>query len=1218
MRIGIDLQGLQSEGSRTRGIGRYSLEIVRNLIKVSPNHEFILIANGSLKNLELQFKSELRLDNVSYFEWSSPCPFDYISSNHTLTELACYIKSYACSCLYLDIVIITSFVEGFSDNCLTEFDLDLVDFKILSIFYDLIPFLNPNLYFYGNLEFKKFYSSKLKKLEQVDGLLAISESSAHEAQEHLKFNRNLVFNISSACDKDIFNTTREIINSDAIGTILEEPFLLYAGAGDSRKNLKCLLEAYSLLPQNLKHFKLVLAGKLVKPEKELIYNWIKSYGIDSENVIQTGYISDDDLVVLYRNCYLFIFPSLHEGFGLPVLEAMSCGAPVIGSHATSIPEVIGKLEAMFDPNDSEDIKELIQKVLTNVHFRDELVINSKEQSEKFSWSRTARAAKLACEKIVEVDEQEVPDFSYQDIISKNKNKLENLFLKISKINFSNNNSNDQIWLLIAASIDRINKQIDFLSRGLFNSVTPTSWIVEGPFDSSYSLAKLNRHFVEALHSKLLNLFISITEGYGDYQIDIDYLRKFSLIHSIYLKSKRKSKAIDISSRNLYPPRVKDLDSRINILHSYGWEESKLPCEWVNDFNTYLQGITVMSCQVKKILIDSGVNIPIKVSGLGLDHIDRIKSDFDFKLKSKKFKVLHISSCFPRKGVDILLNAFCETFTDQDEVSLIIKTFNNPHNHIEKKIDQMRSNNSHTPEIIVFNEDMTDEQIKGLLIQSDVLVAPSRGEGFGFPIGEAMRLGVPVITTGWGGQLDFCKKENSWLIDYKFVFSKSHFDIYQSYWAEPSHKHLSKLLYQIYSSDKKTICQRTDRAKKDTDLFTWDSVAENNINFIKKDCIKYKTKYFKLGILSTWNSKCGIASYSKNMFSDISDELVIFSPYEEENVNINSNKIISAWHLDNKKQNFENLYKLIITEEITTLFIQFNYGLFSFKCLSQLIDYLDEKNINVVILLHSTIDPIHDITKRLCNLRHSLLKCNRVFVHSIDDLNRLKDLGITHNSNLLCHGITDLLPTDNIKKSILKKINFGRQKRIASYGFCLPNKGYKELIYAISLLRETNIEISLTIFSAIYNHQYEYFFEELQELIQDLNLNKLVSLVGEYMSDENTINKLSTFDCIVFPYQQSNESSSASVRQGLAALRPVLVTPLNIFNDVSDLVEYLPGLTSQDISDGIYHWFKSDKPKLFKSEYENRKKLLSKRRFTHLRQYLINTLKSLELNSTFGI
>ena len=96
MRIGIDLQGLQSEGSSSRGIGRYSFEIVRNIIKSSPKDHFVLIANASLKSQEIQFKSQLKLNNVSYFEWNSPCPFDYISGNQNLYELALYIDSYAC------------------------------------------------------------------------------------------------------------------------------------------------------------------------------------------------------------------------------------------------------------------------------------------------------------------------------------------------------------------------------------------------------------------------------------------------------------------------------------------------------------------------------------------------------------------------------------------------------------------------------------------------------------------------------------------------------------------------------------------------------------------------------------------------------------------------------------------------------------------------------------------------------------------------------------------------------------------------------------------------------------------------------------------------------------------------------------------------------------------------------------------------------------------
>ncbi len=1213
MRIGIDLQGLQSEGSSSRGIGRYSFEIVRNLIKLSPKDHFVLIANASLKNQEIQFKSQLKLNNVSYFEWSSPCPFNYISSNHNLCDLAMYLKSYACACLNLDIIIITSYLEGFTDNCLIEFDHDLINVITLSIFYDLIPFLNPDLYFKDNLEFEKFYKRKLNNLKQVDGLLAISESSAKEVSKYLNFDNSSVFNISSACNREIFNSTRNIIVSALIKPILNTPFLLYTGAGDPRKNLKGLLEAYSLLPQKLKHFKLVLAGNLLKPEKELINNWITLFGIDPENVLQTGYISDDDLVVLYRSCYLFIFPSFHEGFGLPVLEAMSCGAPVIGSNTTSVREVIKNSEAMFDPTDPISIKQLIQKVLTNIQFRKDLVVNSEIQSKRFSWSNTAKLALQACEKLIDVNKNEINKLSYQSIKQKKDINLEKLFLKISSIKFSNKNRNDQIWLMIASSIDQINIQLDFLCRGITSNESIQSWRVEGPFDSSYSLAKLNRHFVESLNEKLSNISLSITEGFGDYQPDLHYLSKFPLINSIYLNSKLKSNDTEIVSRNLYPPRVKDLNARVNLLHSYGWEESSFPFEWVNEFNTYLQGITVMSHQVKKILIDNGVNIPIQVSGLGLDHIDRVKADLDFKLNAKKFKILHISSCFPRKGVDILLHAFCDTFTDKDEVSLIIKTFPNPHNDIENIVDEIKRKNSNVPDIIIMNNDMTDEQIKSLFIQSNVLVTPSRGEGFGLPIGEAMRLGIPVITTAWGGQLDFCTNKNSWLLDYKFVFSNSHFNIEQSYWAEPSVNHLSQLLYEVYSSDEETINLKTQEAQKDTYSLTWEAVVEKNIDFVQNECIKPKPRNFKLGLLTTWHARCGIASYSKNLFSEINDDLIVFSPYEEEQTTNPSNKIIPIWHLNNEIQNFDNLYQMIISEDISTLFIQFNYGLFCFSSLSQLIDQLYEKNINIVILLHATIDPHNDEKKRLSSLRTCLLKCNRVFVHSIDDLNRLKALEITQNVSLLTHGITDLFPKVNLSKSLSRKLKFTNTKKIASYGFCLPGKGYKELIHAIGLLKETDIDVSLTIYSAIYNDQYKYFYVELKELIHQLKLDNFVSIVPEYMSDQDTLNALSVFDCIVFPYQKSNESSSASVRQGIASLRPVLVTPVDIFADASDLVAYLPGQTTQDLADGIYQWFKSDKFRLYEINYENRNQLLNKRRFSYLRKRLIDTLKSLEIN-----
>ena len=97
---------------------------------------------------------------------------------------------------------------------------------------------------------------------------------------------------------------------------------------------------------------------------------------------------------------------------------------------------------------------------------------------------------------------------------------------------------------------------------------------------------------------------------------------------------------------------------------------------------------------------------------------------------------------------------------------------NPHNNVRQLLRDLKLNNPDYPDVLILDDDLDDTKIKALYLLADVLVAPSLGEGFGLPIGEAMNLGLPVITTGWGGQLDFCNTTNAWLIDYKFVFSNT--------------------------------------------------------------------------------------------------------------------------------------------------------------------------------------------------------------------------------------------------------------------------------------------------------------------------------------------------------------------------------------------------------------------------------------------------------------
>ena len=394
MRIVIDIQGCQSDGSRIRGIGRYSLSLVKAIIRNFTEHEYILFANSSLYDSRMDFADELQNQNVTYFNWFAPGPFNYEKKGRsTIYNLAVQLRSYAIANLDSDLILITSFFEGSNDSCIIDFDLKYSLPPTLSILYDLIPLLNQKKYLDSNPDFKSFYLNKINNLNNLDGLLAISRSSSEEAKKYLDIDHNLIFYISSACDNKLFNNTKASRTHNAFFREELGEYILYVGAGDPRKNLFNLIQAYALLPLHLiAQYKLVLAGKLIPAEIQLLYDCLYNLNIPEDHIVILGFVSDKELVDLYSNCYLFIFPSLHEGFGLPVLEAMNCGAAVIGSNLTSIPEIIGKKEALFNPYDVQDICDLIIKALEDKHFYNQLKLNAVEKSKSFSWDRTALLA----------------------------------------------------------------------------------------------------------------------------------------------------------------------------------------------------------------------------------------------------------------------------------------------------------------------------------------------------------------------------------------------------------------------------------------------------------------------------------------------------------------------------------------------------------------------------------------------------------------------------------------------------------------------------------------------------------------------------------------------------------------------------------------------------------------------------------------------------------
>jgi glycosyltransferase involved in cell wall biosynthesis len=166
------------------------------------------------------------------------------------------------------------------------------------------------------------------------------------------------------------------------------PYVLCVAGADPTKNVETLVDAFARLPLPLREaHDLVLVGDFRR--RSDLHERVKMAGIDKQTVF-TGIVGDDRLIDLYRRAVLFVFPSLYEGFGFPVLEAMACGCPVVSSNASSLPEVTGKAALLVDPSDVEGFAKQMERVLTDPELRRDLHDRGMAQAAQFSWDRTAR------------------------------------------------------------------------------------------------------------------------------------------------------------------------------------------------------------------------------------------------------------------------------------------------------------------------------------------------------------------------------------------------------------------------------------------------------------------------------------------------------------------------------------------------------------------------------------------------------------------------------------------------------------------------------------------------------------------------------------------------------------------------------------------------------------------------------------------------------------
>ncbi len=397
MRRLIDLQACVTEGSRGRGVGRYSESFARAITDACSGDDLSLSLNGNYRaesvRLAREFDRHAPRVRLSYYRYPEPTQLSGKARAHRVRVGEEIITSHWMS-LHPDVLHVSHCFEGLGDDAIVPRMLPRVPGLLTSAtLFDLIPLRFPEHYL-ADATVRSWYLEKVATLRQFDLLAAISETSRRDAIELLGIPEHRIVTVWGGvgpqfCPGEVSDELREQIHN-RYG--IERPFLLYTGGDDFRKNLDGALAAFVELPSDLRsQYQFVIVCSIRAEKKRELLCKAESLGVAPHSIVFTDFVPEADLVALYRLCTLFIFPSLYEGLGLPVLEAMACGAPVIGSNNSSVKDLIVLSDAMFDASRTDRITAKLAQVLGNQDMRKALRQHGLERSRQFTWTSCATA-----------------------------------------------------------------------------------------------------------------------------------------------------------------------------------------------------------------------------------------------------------------------------------------------------------------------------------------------------------------------------------------------------------------------------------------------------------------------------------------------------------------------------------------------------------------------------------------------------------------------------------------------------------------------------------------------------------------------------------------------------------------------------------------------------------------------------------------------------------
>lgn len=765
MRIVIDMQGAQTQ-SRFRGIGRYTMSFAQAVVRNRGEHEVILALSGlfpdTIEPIREAFEDLLPPKNIRV--WYAPGPvLEGEPGNEKRRAVAELIREAFLASLQPDIIHITSLFEGYVDNAVTSIGRFDKNTPVTTMLYDLIPLLNPEQYLKPNPQYAQYYQSKIDYLKQASRWLAISEFSRLEGIATLKLDETSVINISTAIEPVFKLQSIDDISvkylKEKLG--IDKPFILYTGGADERKNLPRLIEAYSTLPVVVRQdYQLVFAGKMPQGNIEQLKHIASELRLKENELIFTGYITDQQLVELYNFCKLYVFPSWHEGFGLPVLEAMACGAPVIGAKTTSLPEVIGLEEALFDPFNVFSIAEKIKLALTDESFLQTLIKHAKQQVKKFCWDKTAKIALESWAKIRSTYNKCEIAQSYQLLLNEiaktiSDKKSINL-LELSQCLAHNEGAGTQRQLLLdiselcqhdaATGVQRVVRS--YLHHLLQNP--PENFTVFPVYATQTEEYRYANRYLISLNGKQAENIEDphIRWQRGDIFFGLDMQHHVQLAQQdTYLRFRQDGVTVKFLVHDLLPIQLPDLFKQNDAkqLHEQWLSMVALQDEAIcvsrATAEAYMKWLKLQAIeknpQFRATWVHNGADLDGSRPSRGMPEMAQ---DVLEALKVKP-TMLAVSTIEPRKAQVQILDAVEKLWAEGIDINMVFV------GQQGWKVDALVSRiNSHPENLkrLFWLKGISDEHLTKVYEASSCLIAASLNEGFGLPLIEAARHNLPII------------------------------------------------------------------------------------------------------------------------------------------------------------------------------------------------------------------------------------------------------------------------------------------------------------------------------------------------------------------------------------------------------------------------------------------------------------------------------------------